>query len=149
MKILACEGGDVQVVGPVSIRGVYLGPKCLSIRVQTRFVGLLSLAAFFLMVALPLAVDAGVTVFVGVIARTLPPRLILILVLRTLMLVIVTSRLLRSILVGIGGLLVLTKGLNLWFVFCRHFCIIDHVVTFGLLARPGLNGGQLDCGVQS
>jgi hypothetical protein len=81
LKIPAREGGDVQVVGGVTIRGVYLGPKWSSVRVQTRFVGLLSLAAFFLAVALPLAVDAGVTVFVGVIARTLPPGLILNLVL--------------------------------------------------------------------
>jgi hypothetical protein len=65
------------------------------------------------------------------------------------MLVDVTSRLLRSILVGIEGPIVLTNCLNLWFVFCRHFRSIDLVVAFGLLARPGLDGSQLDCGVQS
>jgi len=43
----------------------------------------------------------------------------------------------------------LTNGFNLWFVFFSHLHSLDLVVAFGLLARPGLNGGQLDCGIQS
>ena len=81
LKILERVGGDVQVVGRVTIRGVHLGPKWSSVRVETRFIGLLSLAAFLLTVALPLAVDAGVAVLVGVIAGTLHPGVILSVVL--------------------------------------------------------------------
>ena len=68
LKILEHEGGNIHVVGRVAIRGFHLGPKWSSIGVQAWFVSLHPLAAFLMTMALQFAKDAGMSVFVGVVA---------------------------------------------------------------------------------
>jgi hypothetical protein len=97
LKILDREGRDLQVVGLIIVCGVNLGPEWVSVGIQAWLFGLHPFAAFFLTVALPLAVDAGLPVLVGVAASTLPPGLVL----RPLLLLVSVLRAILVVLVGV------------------------------------------------